>query len=69
MMGEVSESITDMTIKGANMDEIAREVKHSMVVIDSEKHQVSITKGLMKRMLYHLFVKAIRVRKVEALLH
>ena len=36
-MGEVSNLITDMTIKGANLDEIARAVKHSMVVIDSEK--------------------------------
>ena len=39
-MGEVSNLITDMTIKGANLDEIARAVKHSMVVIDSEKHHL-----------------------------
>lgn len=39
-MGEVSNLITDMTIKGANMDEIARAVRHSMVVIDSEKHNL-----------------------------
>lgn len=39
-MGEVSNLITDMTIKGANPDEIARAVKHSMVVIDSEKHHL-----------------------------
>jgi hypothetical protein len=32
--------ITDMTIKGANTDEIARAVRHSMVVIDSEKHHL-----------------------------
>lgn len=37
-MGDVSNLITDMTIKGANFDEIARAVRHSMVVIDSEKH-------------------------------
>lgn len=37
-MGEVSNLITDMTIKGANPSEIARAVRHSMVVIDSEKH-------------------------------
>jgi biotin operon repressor len=37
-MGDVSNLITDMTIKGANFDEIARAVKHSMVVIDAEKH-------------------------------
>ena len=37
-MGVVSNLITDMTIKGAKEDEIARAVKHSMVVIDAEKH-------------------------------
>lgn len=39
-MGEVSNLITDMTIKGANTNEIARAVRHSMVVIDSEKHNL-----------------------------
>ena len=37
-MGDVSNLITDMTIKGAKPEEIARAVKHSMVVIDAEKH-------------------------------
>lgn len=40
-MGDVSNLITDMTIKGATPDEIARAVKHSMVVIDSEKHHLN----------------------------
>lgn len=40
-MGDVSNLITDMTIKGATSDEIARAVKHSMVVIDSEKHHLN----------------------------
>lgn len=40
-MGEISNLITDMTIKGANVDEIARAVRHSMVVIDSEKHHLN----------------------------
>lgn len=40
-MGKVSNLITDMTIRGANMDEIARAVKHSMVVIDAEKHNLN----------------------------
>jgi len=40
-MGEVSNLITDMTIKGANLDEVARAVRHSMVVIDSEKHNLN----------------------------
>lgn len=37
-MGDVSNLITDMTIKGASHDEIAHAVRHSMVVIDAEKH-------------------------------
>jgi len=37
-MGDVSNLITDMTIHGASMDELARAVRHSMVVIDAEKH-------------------------------
>ncbi len=44
-MGEVSNLITDMTIKGANLDEIARAVKHSMVVIDSEKHHLDYVRS------------------------
>ena len=39
-MGVVSNLITDMTIQKAPMDEIARAVKHSMVVIDAEKHHL-----------------------------
>lgn len=37
-MGKISNLITDMTIKGATEDELARAVRHSMVVIDAEKH-------------------------------
>lgn len=39
-MGAVSNLITDMTIQKAPMTEIARAVKHSMVVIDAEKHHL-----------------------------
>ena len=39
-MGVVSNLITDMTLKGASESEIARAVKHSMVVIDAEKHKL-----------------------------
>ena len=39
-MGEVSNLITDMTIRGAAPDELARAVKHSMVVIDAQKHSL-----------------------------
>jgi DNA-binding CsgD family transcriptional regulator len=44
-MGDVSNLITDMTIKGASDDEIARAVKHSMVVIDAEKHKLNYTQS------------------------
>lgn len=40
-MGDVSNLITDMTIQGASANEIARAVKHSMVVIDAEKHNLN----------------------------
>lgn len=40
-MGRVSNLITDMTIQGASPDEIARAVKHSMVVIDAVKHELN----------------------------
>lgn len=39
-MGSISNLITDMTLKGATPDELARAVKHSMVVIDAEKHHL-----------------------------
>lgn len=40
-MGVVSNLITDMTIRQAPVSDIARAVKHSMVVIDSEKHALN----------------------------
>lgn len=39
-MGKISNLITDMTLKGAPQDELARAVRHSMVVIDAEKHKL-----------------------------
>lgn len=39
-MGIVTNLITDMTAAGASNDEICRAVRHSMVVIDSEKHHL-----------------------------
>ena len=44
-MGEVSNLITDMTIKGASTSELTRAVRHSMVVIDSEKHNLDWKKS------------------------
>lgn len=37
-MGVVSNLITDMTLGGASAEELARAVRHSMVVIDAAKH-------------------------------
>ncbi len=39
-MGVVSNLITDMTLRGAPDSDIARAVRHSMVVIDAEKHKL-----------------------------
>lgn len=39
-MGICSNLITDMTLKGANKDELIRAVKYSMVVIDAKKHKL-----------------------------
>ena len=39
-MGKISNLITDMTLQGANTNEIERAVRHSMVVIDAEKHHL-----------------------------
>ncbi len=39
-MGIISNLITDMTLRGAPPQELARAVKHSMVVIDAEKHKL-----------------------------
>lgn len=39
-MGVVSNLITDMTIQGAPPGEIARAVRHSMVIIDARKHKL-----------------------------
>ena len=39
-MGKISNLITDMTIQGAPDDKLARAVKHSMVVVDAQKHEL-----------------------------
>ncbi len=40
-MGKISNLITDMTIKGAPNSDLARAIRHSMVVIDAEKHDLN----------------------------
>lgn len=39
-MGQITNLITDMTIKGATEDELAAAVRHSMVIIDAYKHRL-----------------------------
>lgn len=39
-MGKVTNLIADMSLRGASPDEMARAVKHSMVVIDAYKHEL-----------------------------
>ena len=40
-MGKVTNLITDMTIQNPSDDELARAVRHSMVIIDAEKHNLN----------------------------
>lgn len=44
-MGVISNLITDMTLANASEDELARAVRHSMVVIDAEKHKLDYKKS------------------------
>jgi hypothetical protein len=39
-MGRVTNLIADMTLRGATREELAKAVRHSMVVIDSQKHNL-----------------------------
>lgn len=41
LMGDVTNLITDMSIQGASTSDMARAVRHSMVVIDAEKHNLN----------------------------
>lgn len=44
-MGVITNLITDMSIQGAKPEHILRAVKHSMVVIDAEKHKLDYKKS------------------------
>ena len=47
-MGKITNLIADMTVQGAGTDEMARAVRHSMVVIDAEKHQLDYRASAQK---------------------
>ena len=44
-MGKISNLITDMTLHGASNDELSRAIRHSMVVIDAEKHELNFVQS------------------------
>ena len=44
-MGKISNLITDMTLRGADNEQLARALRHSMVVIDSEKHGLDLVQS------------------------
>lgn len=54
LMGDVSNLITDMTIKGASHEEIAAAVRHSMVIIDAEKHHLNYKESARANNINHL---------------
>lgn len=56
-MGLVSNLITDMTLKGATESELARAVRHSMVVIDAEKHDLDWRQSAEDNNIRQLFMK------------
>jgi hypothetical protein len=56
-MGLVSNLITDMTLMGAPASEIARAVRHSMVVIDAEKHDLDWRRSLRDNNIEQLFLR------------
>ena len=47
-MGKVSNLITDMTIRKASTEHLARAVRHSMVVIDAEKHSLDYKRSYVE---------------------
>lgn len=53
-MGKISNLITDMTIKGATPDELASAARHSMVVIDAEKHKLNYRQSAIDNNISHL---------------
>lgn len=56
-MGIISNLVTDMTLKGADPDEIARATKHAMVVIDAPKHELDYRKSYEENRIAELKAK------------
>jgi hypothetical protein len=56
-MGLISNLITDMTIRGASTEEVARAVRHSMVVIDAQKHNLNYKQSALDNNIPQLMKK------------
>lgn len=56
-MGKVSNLITDMTIKQASTQDLANAIKHSMVVIDAEKHHLNYKQSAIDNRIASLSAK------------
>lgn len=56
-MGKISNLITDMTIGGATNSELGRAIRHSMVVIDAEKHKLNYRQSAIDNGISALKVK------------
>lgn len=56
-MGKISNLITDMTLAGANNDELAAAVRHSMVVIDAQKHHLNFQQSFLDNDIPALYKK------------
>lgn len=57
-MGKITNLITDMSIQGARPDHVVRAVRHSMVVIDAEKHSLDYRRSEVDngiRQLKHIY--------------
>ena len=56
-MGVISNLITDMTLAGAEPNELAAAVRHSMVVIDAAKHKLDYKQSEIENNVAHLHEK------------
>lgn len=56
-MGVISNLITDITLAGASDDELARAVRHSMVIIDAAKHKLNYEQSYIDNRIEDLVIK------------
>lgn len=56
-MGRISNLVTDMTLKGAPIDDIIPAIKHSMVVIDAAKHNLDYMRSYEQNRIAELKTK------------